>query len=135
MEEGLMGWFEFLVVTTCFFSRAYGGNINFWKAIQSPMEAEDLVKIALRSFGWISILCIYLIFRVQFLTIFAMIGFVVVFLGLFMFFLVLSVIASLLVYSGIWEDWNDRFFFWVDMRSHETADRLRVIRARYGKFR
>ena len=68
MEDGLMGWFEFFVVTTCFFSKAYGRNIDLWKAIQSPMEAEDLVKIAVRSFGWISILCIYLIFRVQFLT-------------------------------------------------------------------
>ena len=135
MDEGLMGWFEFLVVTTCFFSKAYGRNIDFWKAIQSPMEAEDLVKIAVRSFGWISILCIYLIFRVQFLTIFAMIGFVVVFLGLFMFFLSLSVVMSLLVYSGIWEDWKERFFLWVDMRSYEMADRLRLIRARYGKFR
>ncbi len=135
MEEGLMGWFEFFVVTTCFFSKAYGRNIDLWKAIQSPMEAEDLVKIAVRSFGWISILCIYLIFRVQFLTIFAMIGFVVVFLGLFMFFLALSVITSLLVYSGIWEDWKERFFLWVDMRSYEMADRLRLIRARYGKFR
>ena len=135
MEEGLMGWFEFLVVTTCFFSKAYGRNIDFWKAIQSPMEAEELVKIAVRSFGWISILCIYLIFRVQFLTICAMIGFVVVFLGLFMFFLSLSVVMSLLVYSGIWEDWKERFFLWVDMRSYEMADRLRLIRARYGKFR
>jgi hypothetical protein len=134
MGEGLMGWFEFLVVTACFFSRAYGRNIDFWKAIQSPMDAEDLVKIAARSFGWISILCVYLIFRVQFLTISAMIGFVVVFLGLFMFFLALSAIASLLVYSGIWEDWRERFFLWVDIRSHEFADQLRVVRARYRKF-
>lgn len=134
MEEGLMGWFEFSVVTACFFSKAYGRGIDFWKAIQSPMEAEGLVRIALRSFVWISVLCVYLIFRVQFLTIFAMIGFVVVFLGLFMFFLALSAIASLLVYSGIWEDWKERFFLWVDMRSHEAADRLRTVRARYGRF-
>jgi hypothetical protein len=134
MDEGLIRWFELLVVTACFFSKAYGRNIDFWKAIQSPMEAEDLVKIVIRFFGWISILCVYMIFRVQFLTIFAMIGFVVVFLGLFMFFLALSVITSLLVYSGILEDWKEHFFLWVDMRSHEIADRLRVIRARYGKF-
>lgn len=133
MTEGLIGWFEFLVVTACFFSKAYGRSMDFWKAIQSPMEAEDLVKIVARSFVWISILCVYLIFRVQFLTIFAMIGFVVVFLGLFVFFLVLSTAASLLVYSGIWEDWKERFLIWVDMRSHEMADRLRTVRARYGK--
>lgn len=133
MELSIIGVCEVFFILGYFFMRARRNFSALFLAVESPLQAKALLRLAAIGCMWVAVAMLYFSWRVGLFEEGKIIGRMFMFLGLFLVSLSATIIASYFLYVGVWDEKKEEIYILVEIWSDTFAHHLEKTRKYYRK--
>jgi len=133
MELSFIGVCEALCILGYFFVRARRNFSALFLAVESPLRARSLLRLAVIGCMWVAIAMLYFSWRIDLFEEGKIAGRMFMFLGLFLVSTSATVVMSYFLYVGVWDEKKEEIYIVIEIWSNEFAGHLENARRHYGK--